>query len=166
MRTKTYIAFDGDADLMSYRTIQSWSADKNNPFTLNDAHDVNEARDNSLPESIINQLRERMEVSKNVLLLISSDTNKNRKGILQWEIGYALRNSLPIILVFIGYSSSTANTESLWKDKLFPKIPLTLRDTSLDKYCLISPFTRERVVSAIQLYSVNNLPSKGYSWHW
>ena len=63
MRTKTYIAFDGDADLMSYRTIQGWSADKNNPFTLNDAHDVNEARDNSMPESIINQLRERMEVS-------------------------------------------------------------------------------------------------------
>jgi len=166
MRTKTYIAFDGDADLMSYRTIQGWSADKNNPFTLNDAHDVNEARDNSMPESIINQLRERMEVSKNVVLLISSDTNKNRKGILQWEIGYALRNNLPIILVFIGYSTSTPRSETLWKDTLYPKIPSVLRETSLDKYCLLSPFTREKVVSAIQTYSINNLPSKGYTWYW
>ena len=58
MRTKIYIAFDGDSDLMSYRTIQSWSANQALSFNLNDAHDVNYARDDSLPQSIINQLRE------------------------------------------------------------------------------------------------------------
>ena len=32
-RTKTYIAFDGDTDLMSYRTIQLWSADPKYPLS-------------------------------------------------------------------------------------------------------------------------------------
>ena len=56
-RTKTYIAFDGDTDLMSYRTIQAWSAAPKHPFALNNAHEINNARDDSLPESIMNQLR-------------------------------------------------------------------------------------------------------------
>jgi len=33
-RANTYIAFDGDSDLMSYRTIQVWSADREFSFTL------------------------------------------------------------------------------------------------------------------------------------
>lgn len=59
-RTRTYIAFDGDADLMSYRTIQGWSADPSYPFTLLDAHDLSNAQDDSLPESIIKQLKIRL----------------------------------------------------------------------------------------------------------
>lgn len=165
MRTKTYIAFDGDADLMSYRKIQDWNKDEKVPFSINDAHELNNARDDSLPESIINQLRERMEISKNVVLLISSATNKNRKGILQWEIGYALRNKLPIILVFIGYGSETPTSEALWKN-LYLKIPAILRVTELDKYCLLCPFTRDVLIKAINSYSSTNLPSKDFSWYW
>lgn len=165
-RTKTYIAFDGDTDLMSYRTIQSWSADPKYPFVLNDAHEINWACDDSLPESIINQLRERLQVSKHLVLIVGSATNKNRKGILQYEIGYALRNALPIILVFKGFSSDDENSKELWQTKLLPKIPAVLEDWAEDKYCLVCPFTREVVVSAIQTYSNNHLPSKGYTWRW
>lgn len=165
-RTKTYIAFDGDTDLMSYRTIQSWSADPKYPFVLNDAHEINWARDDSLPESIINQLRERLQVSKHLVLIVGSATNKNRKGILQYEIRYALRNALPIILVFKGSSSDDENSKELWQTKLLPKIPAVLKDWAEDKYCLVCPFAREVVVSAIQTYSNNHLPSKGYTWRW
>ena len=91
-RTKTYIAFDGDTDLMSYRTIQAWSADPKYPFVLDNAHDVNYARDDSLPESIINQLRERLDASTRLVLIIGSATNRNRRGILQYEIRYAGSN--------------------------------------------------------------------------
>ena len=164
-RTKTYIAFDGDADLMSYRTIQGWSADPSYPFVLNDAHDVNWARDDSLPESIINQLRGRLDVSKHLVLLVRSQTNRNRKGILQYEIRYTLRNVLPIILAFKGFSSDDDNSESLWREKLFPKIPAVLRGAE-SKYCLVCPFTRTKVVSAIRTYSNNNLPSEDYTWCW
>ena len=165
-RTKTYIAFDGDTDLMSYRTIQSWSADPRHPFILNDAHAVNNARDDSLPQSIINQLRERLEVSKHLVLIVGSVTNLNRKGILQYEIRYALRNNLPVILVFKGLTSNDDNTESVWKQTLFPKVPFVLRAWTKDKYCLVCPFTREAVVNAIYSYSNRRLPSKGYTWCW
>ena len=165
-RTKTYIAFDGDADLMCYRTIQSWSADPKYPFHLNDAHEINYARDDSLPESIISQLRERMDASKNVVLIIGSQTNRNRKGILQWEIGYAVRHGLPIILAFKGYSADTLATEELWQTCLLPLIPKTLRDRANDAYCLVSPLTRNAVCSAIHKYSNTDLPSQGYTWYW
>jgi hypothetical protein len=165
-RTKTYIAFDGDTDLMSFRTIQGWSADPKYPFTLNNAHDINWSRDDSLPESIINQLRERLEASKHLVLIIGSATNRNRKGILQYEIRYALRNNLPIILVFKGFSSDDKNTDKLWQDKLSPKIPAVLKNWTDDKYCLVCPFTRYVVVRAIATYSNVKLPSKDYTWYW
>ena len=164
-RTKTYIAFDGDADLMSYRTIQGWSADPKYPFTLNDAHEINYARDVSLPESIINQLRERLDVSKHIVLIVGSETNNNRKGILQYEINYGIRNKLPFILVFKGFSSEDKADASLWQNKLLPKIPKVLRDGE-PKYCLVSPFTRDVLVRAIWTYSAENLPQKGYTWFW
>lgn len=165
-RTKTYLAFDGDADLMSYRTFQGWSADPNCPFTLNDAHDINYSRDDSLPSSIINQLRERLNRSKNLVLIVGSATNKNRKGILQYEIRYALRNKLPIILVFKGFSSDDKISESLWKNKLLPMLPATLRNWTAEKHCLLCPFTQKVVVKAINKYSNNYLPREGYTWDW
>ena len=164
-RTRNYIAFDGDSDLMSYRTIQSWVTDNESGFSLNNAHDINTARDDSLPDSIINQLRERLDRSKNLLLLIGEKTKGNRKGILKYEINYALRNKLPIILVFIGFSSSDSNTENLWKEKLFPKIPTYLTEAT-DKYCLVCPFTKDVLAKAVISYSNNSLPNAGYTWFW
>jgi len=166
-RTRTYVAFDGDTDLMSYRTIQGWSADPNNSFSLNDAHELTNARDDSLPESIINQLKPRLDASKHLLLIIGSSTNTNRKGILQYELRYALRNSLPIFLVFKGYDdANTKHGDSLWK-ALEPKIPATIRNADkADKYCLVMPFTRARVSSAVKGWSNSNPPGAGYTWHW
>ena len=164
MRTKTYLAFDGDADLMSYRTVQSWDADDSS-FSLNDAHDVNDARDGSLPESIINQLRQRLDLSKNLALIIGSKTKGNRKGILKYELNYAIRNKLPIFLFFKGFDASNQNDEALWKRNLLPQIPsaITQSDT---KYCLVCPFTKKAFSSAASNYSNNNLPDEGYTWHW
>jgi len=113
-RTKTYIAFDGDSDLMSYRTVQSWSANQALSFNLNDAHDINTARDDSLPQSIINQLRERLDNTKILILLVGDRTKYNRKGILKYELQYALRNKLPILLTFIGFEAAHSNTSELW----------------------------------------------------
>lgn len=164
MRTKTYLAFDGDADLMSYRTVQSWDAD-NSSFSLNDAHDVNYARDDSLPESIVNQLRQRLEVSKNLALVIGSETKGNRRGVLRYELNYALRNGLPIFLFFKGYGADTQNTDQLWRGKLLPLIPEVITQSD-SKYCLICPFTKIAFASAVTGYSNNNLPQSGYTWHW
>jgi len=164
-RTRTYVAFDGDSDIMSYRTIQSWLVDSENSFNLLNAHEINTARDDSLPESIINQLRERLDRSKNMILLIGEKTKGNRKGILKYEVNYALRNSLPIFLVFIGFNTDTNNTEHLWNNYLFPKLPSYLVD-AVEKYCLVCPFNRDVIGKALKSYDSNYLPTKGYTWYW
>lgn len=164
MRTKTYIAFDGDTDLMSYRTVQGWDSDDTS-FSLNDAHEVNYARDDSLPQSIINQLKERLDVSKNVAIIIGSKTKGNRRGILKYELNYALRNKLPIILLFKGCDASLLNNKKLWEDKLRPLIPSVITKAD-EKYCLICPFTRNSLGGAARTYSNNSLPQRGYVWHW
>ena len=164
-RTKNYIAFDGDEDIMSYRTIQSWDRDANCTFHLNDAHDINYCYDDSLPESICKQLKERLDCSKNFVLIIGNNINKNRKGIIQYEINYALRYKLPIVLVFKGYSENINNSDSLWYNELFAKIPQLIRNTD-EKYCLVSPFTRRAIEHAINNYSNNYLPKRGYTWNW
>ena len=164
MRTKTYVAFDGDTDLMSYRTVQSWDRDDSS-FSLNDAHDVNYARDDSLPESIINQLRQRLDLSKNLALIVGSQTKGNRKGILKYEINYALRNNLPIFLFFKGLDATTPKTDALWKNQLHPKIPTVITKAE-EKYCLVCPFTRRAFSSAANTYSNNNMPSSAYTWWW
>ena len=166
MRTKTYVAFDGDTDLMSYRTVQSWDRDDSS-FSLNDAHDINYARDGSLPQSIINQLRERLDVSKNFALIIGSKAKTNRKGILEYEINYAIRNNLPIFLFFKGFDASISTTESFWNNTLYKLIPIHITQRNRDDiYCLVCPFTKRTFGLAAKQYSNNNLPSSGYTWYW
>jgi hypothetical protein len=164
-RTKIYTAFDGDSDMNYYRTLQMWSANSHIDFSLNDAHDLNYARDDSLPESIINQLRARLDVSKAMILLVGEKTKGNRKGILKYEINYALRNNLPILLSFIGFDGTETYTSKLWADALLPKVPTIITDADV-RYCLISPFTKSSVEYFISQYSNNCLPNQGYTWVW
>ncbi len=164
-RTRTYTAFDGDTDMPYYRTLQMWSANSNIDFKLNDAHDLSYARDDSLPQSIINQLRIRLDASKSFILIVGEKTKSNRRGILKYEINYALRNSLPILLSFVGFDGTEGNTAELWQYSLLPKIPTTIVQTE-EKYCLISPFTKHSIEHFINLYSNNNLPSRGNTWLW
>ncbi len=51
-RNKLYIAFDGDNDMHWYRLLQAWRDNEHMDFDFYDAHDLNIARDTSLPESI------------------------------------------------------------------------------------------------------------------
>ncbi len=166
-RTKNYIAFDGDEDLMSYRTIQGWAANNNYSFEFNDAHDINYANDDSLPDSICKQLKDRLDHSKNFVLIIGNNINKNKKGIIQYEMNYALRNKLPIILLFKGYDTSISNTTELWTKDLLPKIPKII-EGSTEKQCLVSTFTKNALEYALNTYSNNNLPksANGYTWNW
>ena len=96
-RNKLYVAFDGDVDMNYYNTLRMWRDNENIDFSFYDAHNLNIARDTSLPESIKTQLRERMQNSKAMLLLVG-DKTKNIRGYIPWEIGYAQYLALPIIV--------------------------------------------------------------------
>lgn len=95
-RNKLYIAFDGDNDMIYYRTLQMWKANKSIDFNFHNAHDLNTARDSSLSSSIKAQLRERMYNSKTMLLLVGANTRLLRLFV-PYEISLARKLDIPII---------------------------------------------------------------------
>jgi hypothetical protein len=97
-RTKIYVAFDGDSDIHYYYLMKAWTNNDNFNFEINDAHDLNYAKDTSLEESIKSQLRERLHSSKAMVLLVGEKTKYLHKFV-KWELEYALKNYLPIIAV-------------------------------------------------------------------
>ncbi len=97
-RNKTYVAFDGDNDMQYYRMMTAWKENENIDFDFYNAHELNTARDDSEVESIKAQLRERMQNSKLLILLVGEKTKLLRK-FLPWEIELARKSDLPIIVV-------------------------------------------------------------------
>jgi len=96
-RNKTYVAFDGDNDMRYYNLLKAWRDNDNIDFGLLDAHDINDARDTSQTESIRAQLRERLQNSKVMLLLVGENTARLTRFV-KWEIDYAHKIDLPIIV--------------------------------------------------------------------
>ncbi len=97
-RTKIYVAFDGDTDIHYYYLLKAWTNNENFDFGINDAHEINTARDTSQEESIKNQLRIRLQSSKALIILIGENTKYLRKFV-RWQLEWALNNNLPIIAV-------------------------------------------------------------------
>ena len=166
-RTKTYVAFDGDVDLTTFQSLEKWSQDKDYPFDLIFARNINYSQESSLPQSIINQLEKKLDSCKNFILIIGSKTNNMRKTIIQYEIRYALQNKLPIFIVYKDYSSDDWYSKEFWINTLRPMIPKLLReDWTQDKYCLVCPFSSDVLFKAIIDYTNNDLPGEGYTWYW
>ena len=116
-RNKTYICFDGDNDMRSYRLMTAWSANPRFEFEFYNAHDLNTARDTSQEESIKRQLMERFRNSKCLIVLIGEHTRNLRKFV-KWEMDVAIRLELPIIGVNLN--------NNRYMDELCPP---TIRDT-------------------------------------
>lgn len=99
-RNKTYVAFASE-DITSYRLMTAWRANKNIDFNFVNAHDIYAARDSSTPETIKRRLRERLNNTKQVILLGSS--NARRKGsdgssFLAYEVGAIISLGLPVVV--------------------------------------------------------------------
>lgn len=97
-RNKTYIVFDGDEDMASYRMMCAWAANQKSDFTFQNAHDLNTARDDSLTDSIKAQLRIRLDNTKLMVVLIGKKTKSLRKFV-PWEIEQAISRDIPIVAV-------------------------------------------------------------------
>ncbi len=97
-RTKIYVAFDGDTDIHYYYLMKAWGKNENFDFELEDAHEINYSNDSSQVESIKKQLKIRLDRSKIFILLVGENTKYLRKFV-PWEIEYAIKNDLPIIIV-------------------------------------------------------------------
>jgi hypothetical protein len=99
-RNKTYVAFASE-DIRSYRLMEAWRENHHIDFSFYDAHDLFISRDDSKPETIKRNLRERLKNAKQIVLLGSSDGK--RKGgdgtsFLAHEIAVIQEFNLPVVV--------------------------------------------------------------------
>ena len=97
-RNKTYVGFDADTDMRSYRLMQAWKANKHIDFNFYNVHDINPNPRLTSETAIKRQLRERFANTKKFVLLVGEKT-KNLYKYVRWEIEQAMESNLPIIVV-------------------------------------------------------------------
>jgi len=110
---KTYICFDADTDIHYYRLMTAWKEHEHIAFNFQNAHEINNLRDGSSEDTIKRKLRERLQNTKVLVVLIGQNT-RNLYKYVRWEIEYALENDIPIIAVNLNGSRR--------KDNLCPPI--------------------------------------------
>jgi hypothetical protein len=113
-KNKTYVCFDADTDIHYYRLMTAWKENDNIAFDFHNAHEINNLRDGSWEETIKRKLRERLQNTKVLIVLIGENT-KNLYKYVRWEIEYAINNDIPIVAVNL-------NGEKRKDDKLCPPI--------------------------------------------
>jgi MTH538 TIR-like domain (DUF1863) len=113
-RNKTYVGFDADTDMRSYRLMQAWKGNEHIDFDFYNVHDINSNPNLTSEVNIKKQLRERFENTKNFVLLVGEKT-KNLYTYVRWEIDQAIERKIPIIVVNL-------NMERKIDEKLCPPI--------------------------------------------
>ena len=158
-RNGTYVAFDGNGqddptkgDLKYLGILRAWKESDNIDFNFTDSHKKTyQVRDSSSEATLKSRLEDRMRFSKNMLVIISDDTNFDR-GLLNWEIRTAQEEyDLPIIVAYAGEHYLPWLT-----DELIEKLPREIwRDVKFggNHYAHI-PFTKDRIKRSIDHYSV------------
>lgn len=104
-RDKTYICFDADTDMWSYKFMKGWKNNDNIDFDFYDAHDINNLWKDSNEATIKGKLRERMKSAKLFLVIVGEKT-KNLFKFVRWEIDVALELKIPIIAVYLNESKT------------------------------------------------------------
>ena len=79
-RTKTYIAGDWTGDSNLIQQIYKWNNSERWALDFDDAHDLTQARDDSLPCTVKRSLATRLDASKTFVLIVGSQTKKLTKG--------------------------------------------------------------------------------------
>lgn len=159
-RTGTYVAFDGQgttnptkSDIHYYNLLKAWNRSGSIDFKFTNSHEKTyQVRDNSSKIILLNRLEERLSASKNLLLIISDETNYDRE-ILNWEIEKAVdQYTLPIIIAYPKYSriSMPIELKDMWPKALAERIAKKYA------YCIHVPFKKEPIFDAICRFSVVN----------
>lgn len=79
-RTRTYLAGDWDHDKNAIDTLYWWKENKHLNFDFLDAHELRDARDTSLICTIKRSLKDRLDRSKNFVLIVGNHTKNLTRG--------------------------------------------------------------------------------------
>lgn len=83
-RTKTYIAGDWTGDKDAIDKLYEWNENEHLNLSFTDAHELTQARDDSLNCSIKKSLKRRMDISKTFVLIVGDKTNSLTAGGCQY----------------------------------------------------------------------------------
>jgi hypothetical protein len=99
-RNKTYVAFASE-NIHLYRLMEAWRDNDKIDFDFYDAHDLFVSRDTSEPETIKNNLRQRMKNAKQVVLIGTPEAKrKGSDGVsfLAHEVKVLMELNLPVVV--------------------------------------------------------------------
>lgn len=162
-RNGTYVAFDGqdttipyESDIQYFNLLKAWKGHSND-FKFSDSHKKTySVKDSSQKDTLKRRLRERLNESKNFILILSNDTRNDRE-MLNYEIDVAIELGLPIIACYVGFEKilAPADLYSYWPDSLNSAIKAkTVR-------CIHIPFKKAPILDAISQFSIHSENSLG-----
>lgn len=161
-RNGTYIAFDGLgqtnptlSDFKYYGSVQAWTANKNIDFKYVDSHDKTCAvRDSSLRTTLEARIRERLSNSKNMVVILSSDTRKTG-SMLSYEIEKAVDYyKIPLIIAYVDCKvvAKPAKLSKYWPDALSSRI------ADGTAKAIHIPFIKDAILNSIEQFNITNMP--------
>lgn len=168
-RNGTYIAFHAGgttdqtaSDIKYYRLLKAWHENDNVEFRFVNSHEkVAAVRDTSTRETLVRSLRERLNNSKNMVLIIGR-TTRNDIDWVPFEIAHAVdKCGIPIIAAY---------TECDWvlnPSALSPRWPAALAARIKDQSARVIhiPFNRNAIDDAIGQFGLTNQPPHGL-WYY
>lgn len=167
-RNGTYIAFHANntadpsaSDMKYYNTLRMWKVRNEGDFRFVNSHEKRDVRDWSTKETLRRALRERINNSKHLLLIVGETTRLDTDWV-PFEIAHAVDNcELPIIAAYPGYERimAPAQLSHLWPKALADRI-----NNGTAKVIHV-PFKKEPIADAVSQFDFNN-PPKGSLVHY
>jgi hypothetical protein len=111
-RNGTYIAFHAEgktdptaSDIKYYRMLKAWHENDGTNFRFVNSHEkVDAVKDTASKQKIVNSLKERLDCSKNFVLILGPKTNQDT-DFVPFEIQYAADEcNIPFIIVYTEYT--------------------------------------------------------------
>ncbi len=159
-RNGTYVAFHARAtsdptasDMKYYNLLRAWHVRDDNDFKFVNSHEKAGVTDSASKERLRNVLRDRLNNSKNMILILGTTTRFDTDWV-PFEIEHAIdKCGLPIIAVYpdCQYIMAPWELSAYWPPELAARIQSgTVRAIHI-------PFRREPLVDAIG-FDLDNLP--------
>lgn len=139
-KNKIYVCFDADEDMDYYNLLKAWNKNENFDFLMYNAHELNNLREGSKEETIKRKLKERLNNSKLMIVLVGKNTKYLYKYV-RWEIEQAIELDIPIIAINIVKDSNGKYNRNVDENNC-PKI---LKETT----ALHIPFREKIITKAI-----------------
>jgi len=168
-RNGTYIAFHAGgttdptaSDIRYYRLLKAWHEHDRIDFKFINSHDkASSVRDSSKKETLRRSLVERLNNSRNMVLIIGPTTQYDTDWV-PFEIAYAVdRCKIPLIAAYTDYTA-VLHPQSL--SYLWPTA-LSSRITSRTVSALHVPFNQKALNDAITYFDVSNPPRSSLEFY-